>query len=153
MKKGQGLSANVKLILTTVIFWLHAVFGCSVGIIAGWFLMDIGLEYNGFFIAILLSLIYLVLLITAVALAAPIETWALSLPFQLVLCALGVWVAPIPEMSGISMFGWLLIGAFDLPNWTGYLVMAVEIVAVQLLGIGIRAVCRKIKERFGGIPL
>lgn len=136
-----------------LIFLLHANVSWLVFAMAA-------LTFNGAFTAAVLVLMYLFLLIISAYLIDSVKVWAIAvLPIQLVFCLyrmIECVVLSVAGHMGVTVFGLEMPDWLELPTWTGYLFTFAEIVVIQALGIGIRALARTIKrkwnEAYGGIP-
>lgn len=150
MKAKRKLVTNVKLFALMMIFGVYMYAGLYALAWALFLFADS--EMGGLKIVALVVFMCLILLIASALLIDSIKLWAMiALPIQLALCLISVVITGW-GFEGVSTLALILVRQFDLPLWMGNIFTYVEIVAIQALGIGVRTLCRKLKQKYSGIP-
>lgn len=151
MKK--WLCKNKKTIGYIAVFGLYTIFGGTLCFLAAALLIGWNLDPVALPVA---TVVFLLLMISlSVRLALPIKTWVKTLPVQYAislithLLLIEEWNFVLSTIASILLTSWL-----DLPAniWIGFGVSLIELTLIELLGIGIRALWRKLMEKYGSIP-
>lgn len=156
LKVNYPRSTWIKLLVLSLIFCVYLC--CAYLGVIGAIFVGMASDSNAP-AALVLALCYLLLLIATVCLIDSTKAWAISLPIQLAVCLIIPLLAKcihLAPLGGITFFGFLLSSLLDM-SYEAYEIFGtlfgfVEVVAIQALGVGIRAPIGVLKKKYGNIP-
>lgn len=144
----QWIRNNRKAIIHVVAFGCYTVMGGVIWLLAAGLL--IGCNLDSIAIPVATTVMLLILITLSVRVALPFKTWVKTLLVQYAISLIThLLLIEALELVLSTVGTILLISWLDLPTniWIKF-----GISLIELLGIGIRALWRKLKEKYGNIP-